>query len=242
MWTKSRDDEIYIGRGAGNRLKSDIHNAKHSIKIVSPFHSSSYIKDLLKKARNGIDVTLITSNELKEGDGRYCNLTHSDLIDQHRHLDDFAEEERDKGMKYSGIAGVIPLALLFFGYYMFGIIALAIVGMVFYRYYSMRIYSYTYSSPIKLKLIYDKHNREGQDGGHQIHSKIYIIDERVAYLGSVNFSHAGFVDSYETITRIKDPNAIEKISKEVDDLFNDKRNFSKDLTEWGRELYDEPRN
>jgi len=106
----------------------------------------------------------------------------------------------------------------------------------------MRIYSYTYESPIKLKLIYDKYNRSGKKGKHQIHSKIYVIDEKVAYLGSANFSYSGFVDSYETMTRIKDPNAVTKISKEVDDLFNDKRIFSKDLAEWGQELYDEPRN
>ena len=242
MYIKSRDDEIYIGRGSGKRLKVDIHNAKHSIKIVSPFHSSSYIKDILKKARNGLNVTLITSNEIKEGDGKYCDLAYSDLIDQKRHVDDFAKEERDLKMRYSFFSLIIPLALFLFEYIFLGIIFLIIIGVVLRYYQNKRIYSYSYSSPIKLKLIYDKYNQKGHFGKHQVHSKIYVIDEKVAYLGSANFSHSGFVDSYETMIRIKDEKVVTKISQEVDDLFNDKENIYQDLSEWGKDLYDEPKN
>ena len=59
-----------------------------------------------------------------------------------------------------------------------------------------------------------------------IHSKIFVIDEEIAFLGSVNFTHSGFKTHYETTIKVEDKNAVKDISHEVETLY-----LSKDLKE-----------
>ncbi|MBT4647826.1 NgoFVII family restriction endonuclease, partial [archaeon] len=95
---------------------------------------------------------------------------------------------------------------------------------------------------------YDDIDYETKKKTFLIHSKIYVIDNKVAYLGSLNFTYNGLVQSYESGIKIKDKDAIKKISKEIDLLFqgrintNGKEMFFRDINEWGKSLYDEPNN
>lgn len=240
MITHSTSDDIYIGRGAGKRLKEDLDRATRSVKIVSPYLTPSYVEDLLKLANKGVSITLITSNDVEKGDGNYSSLTHTDLIKQKRHTDEKEKELRKKGMKYSLFGGAIPLLLFFLNYYIYAIVTLAIVGFVFYEFYKKKIYSYSYFSPIKLKVVPDEYH-DRKNGKYLIHSKVYVIDDRIAYLGSVNYTHKAFKYNYETITKVTSQKAVEDISKEVDRLFLDKETFEKDIEEWGKTLYPEPK-
>lgn len=237
MKTTSYKDEIYIGRGAGKRLQEDIEKAKHSIKIVSPYLTASYVEDLLKKSRNGVDVMLITSNDVEQGDGRYSNFTHRDIVKQKRHTDEKEKKLRKDGMKYSMISLVIPIFLFIINQFIIGAIALVGVGISYYIFYNKTIYSYSYYSPIKLKVIADKYH----SGEYLVHAKIFIIDGRICYLGSVNFTANGCKYNYETITRTEDRNAIIDIAKEVDRVFNDKDVAQIDIQKWGMLLYPEPK-
>lgn len=144
-------------------------------------------------------------------------------------------------MRYSLIALIIPLILVFvFHYYLYATFSLIIIAVGFFRFYNKRIYSYSYYTPIKLKVVPDEyHDRE--KGKYLIHSKVYVIDGRIAYLGSVNYTYKAFHYNYETITRVTSPKAVEDISKEIDRLFMDKEIYSKDIDEWGREIYPEPK-
>lgn len=240
MKTHSSNDDIYIGRGVGNMLKEDLERATRSVKIVSPYLTPSYVEDLLKLAKKGVSITLITSNDVEEGDGNYSSLTHTDLIKQTKHINQEKRELRNKGVKYSLFGGAIPLILLFLGYYPFFFITLVIVGIVFYYFYDKQIYTYSYYSPIKLKVVPDEYH-DKENGKYLIHSKVYVIDDRFAYLGSVNYTHKAFKSNYETITRVTSEKAVRDISKEVDRLFSDKDTFEKDIGEWGKALYDEPK-
>jgi len=241
MITHSDGDEIYIGRGAGTMLKKDLDNAKSSIKIISPYLTASYVEDLLRLANAGVSVTLITSNEIKEGDGNYSSLSHKDLIKQERHTDEKKRKLRSQGMKYSLIALILPLMLLVFHSYFGFAVATIVIGIIFVTYYNKKIYSYSYYSPIKLKIVPDEyHDRE--NGKFFVHSKVYVIDERVAYVGSVNYTNKAFKYNYETITKVSSVNAVKDISQEVNRLFLDKDVNSKDIQGWGKELYLEPQN
>ena len=46
MITSSNRNHIYIGREAGKEIHEKIKNAKKSVKVVSPYLSPDYIKDL----------------------------------------------------------------------------------------------------------------------------------------------------------------------------------------------------
>ncbi len=66
-----RDGEmtIKIGKGIGNILEGEIHDAKRRLWIVSPWISEHYALLLVKKCNNGVDVRLITTND-------YANKAH----------------------------------------------------------------------------------------------------------------------------------------------------------------------
>jgi len=53
-----------------------------------------------------------------------------------------------------------------------------------------------------------------------IHGKIYIIDNKIAYLGSLNLTTMGTKYNYETRIRITDAEAVNEINEEFYELFN----------------------
>ncbi|MCK4647847.1 phospholipase D family protein [Candidatus Pacearchaeota archaeon] len=239
MKTYSDKTETYLGRGAGKEIAEEIANAKESIKIISPYLSPSYVDDLLELAKKGVKVTLITSNEIeKDKSGEYSDLSDTDLIKQKRTTDEDTKNKRDKGRFYSGVGFILSLLISIFYSYTFGGIVLVVSLIAFTYFHKTRIYYYSYYSPIRLKVFPDEYHKEGR-GKYLVHSKIFIIDGKVAFVGSVNYTYRGFKKSYETITKIKTYNAVEDISKEVERLFYDKGLYSKSIEEWGKELYDE---
>ena len=78
MRTFSNKDSIYIGKEAGKEILSEIKNAKKSVKIVSPYTSPDYIKELISLHKKGVDVTLITCDKITESS--YSDFRVSDLI------------------------------------------------------------------------------------------------------------------------------------------------------------------
>jgi phosphatidylserine/phosphatidylglycerophosphate/cardiolipin synthase-like enzyme len=240
MRTNSRNTSIYIGKGAGNEVLEKIRSAKHSVKIVSPYLTPTYIEELIKLKRRGVDVTLITSDKLEEGRGVYSDLTHTDVIKQKRMEDEVEQKRRGNGIKYSLLSYLIPIILFYvFSYSFLSVILVLVSTISLIFYYNLRIYTYKYQPLFKLKVFYSAYDQE-KNHSNFIHSKIYVIDEKVAYVGSINFTYKGFKYNYETATKVNDPMAIREISKEVDRLYNSSE-LSKSIEEWGRELYDEPK-
>jgi phosphatidylserine/phosphatidylglycerophosphate/cardiolipin synthase-like enzyme len=75
-----------------------------------------------------------------------------------------------------------------------------------------------------------------------IHGKIYLIDDQIAYLGSLNFTESGTKYNYETRIRTTDPNAIKEIKEEFHQLMNYSDLPEWDIQYWGKLLYQEPIN
>ena len=80
MKTTSSKDSIYIGKNAGGELWEYIKNARHSLKIVSPYLSPNYIKELISLHNKGVKITLITADEIEVN--QYSDFKHSDIIKQ----------------------------------------------------------------------------------------------------------------------------------------------------------------
>ena len=143
MITHSSNDDIYIGRGAGKRLKEELDKAQKKIKIVSPYLTPSYVEELISLSNRGVEVTLITSNYVEQGDGNYSFFTHKDLIKQKRHTNEKEKELRNKGMKYSWFTLVFPAILFSLNLNLLAGISLVGVGVLFYQFYNKTIYSYS---------------------------------------------------------------------------------------------------
>ncbi|MFC4268917.1 phospholipase D-like domain-containing protein [Polaribacter marinivivus] len=245
--------DIYIGKGAGKKLLNDIRNAKQSVKIVSPYLSPFLISELINFRKRNLEVVLITTDNLEDFYGNHEKNIHK-LIIQNRNTDKEAVEKREKWkdlskrLTYIGI-GVL-LILIGLAYYIrelkvaFGLIPILVIFLIIKLYKNKiknkRIYSYWYSQLFPFKVYMSPDSTEESDTF--IHSKIYLIDNKIAYLGSLNFTSSGTKYNYETRIRTEDKNAIEKIKEEIHNLLNHSHLPERDIQIWGKHLYSEPIN
>lgn len=65
----------YIGSGTLKKLLVDLNVAKKSVKVVSPYVSSSLVKRLLYLSEKGISVALVTTDDVI----RYKGEAHSSI-------------------------------------------------------------------------------------------------------------------------------------------------------------------
>jgi phosphatidylserine/phosphatidylglycerophosphate/cardiolipin synthase-like enzyme len=222
--------DIYIGKSAGAKLLQDIRNAKRNVKIVSPYLSPSLIKELIFLHTKGINISLITSDEIEDFYGYDKNINK--LIVQKRHVDEKAKQSRDHLISLSGtllfvIIGLaiilVPLIFLLkewkFAYgFILVVLLFFIRDFVVRQIKNKRIYHYTYKQLFPFKVFISPNNGNSFNKTF-IHSKIYVIDDEIAYMGSLNFTGKGIKDNHETRIRTADPNAVAKIVEEVNDIF-----------------------
>ncbi|MBR9704851.1 hypothetical protein GOV12_05545 [Candidatus Pacearchaeota archaeon] len=240
MHTHSGDDKIYIGKNAGKELFGCIENAKKSVKVVSPYLSPNYIKTLVKLSEKGIKITLITADEL-EVNPQYCDFKHSDIIKQKVIPDSLYKHKRKTGIFISFIFFFISLfgfvmSVFFIPFFYISIILIVISIIMFVYFLSIKPNKYEYYSIFRLK-IFDSSSGDKPWSKELIHSKIFVIDEQVAFLGSLNFTYSGFKKHYETLIRVGDKRAVEDISKEVENLYASSFLSCKSIDELGKGVY-----
>lgn len=253
MFVNGVNCDIYIGKGAGKKLLRDINNAKKSVKIVSPYLSPFLIKELIKLRVRNLEVELITTDDIEDYNGKYGKNIHQ-LIIQNKETDKIAVKKREKWRSVVRVVlylGISLLATLLGAFYYlkepklgFGLIPVAVLFLVYKLYKTKiknkRIYLYWYSQLFPFKVYMSPYKNKLSDTF--VHSKIYLIDDRIAYLGSLNFTSSGTKHNYETRIRTEDVNAIVEIKQEIYRLFNNARLPEKNIQNWGRELYSEPIN
>jgi len=240
MKTSSNSDKISLGRGDGMEILRAIKNAKKSVKIVSPYLSPSYIKELIHLREKDIPITLITCDEIETNN--YSDLSHSDIIKQKKILISENKEKR-KTLKTTLItffliaALMFVLSTIFFILFYLGVVLMIIAIIIYFSSRYTPRYDYKYYPIFRIK-VFDSHSGDKPWSTNLIHSKIFIIDEEICFLGSANFTYSGFKTHYETIVKVEDEKAIKDISEEVERLFNSSDLKDKDIQEWGREIYE----
>ncbi|GET26140.1 phospholipase D-like domain-containing protein [Prolixibacter sp. NT017] len=253
MFYNGAQCDIYIGKGAGKKLMNDIRNAKKSIRVVSPFLSPFLITELISFRRRDLEVELITTDTIEDFNGNRKKIIHQ-LINQNRETDQEAVEKREKWKDISKILSYITIGLLLtlagVVYFVrdikmaFGLIPIVVLFLIIKLYQSkiknQRIYHYWYSQLFPFK-VYMSPDTSFQSDTF-IHSKIYLIDDHIAYLGSLNFTSNGTTHNYETRIRTTDTSAIKKIKEEIDQLMNHSHLPERDIQMWGKQLYREPIN
>lgn len=248
--------DIYIGKGAGTKLMKEISRAKNSIKIVSPYLSPSLIKELIDFHEKNIDIELVTTDDIEDfqinKNGRSKNI-HK-LIIQNRVVDDEAVKKREEWLVLKKVLNSIGwglfTSLFLSGYYLrninvfFGLLPvffIFLIAKIYKRKIKLkRIYSYWYSQLFPFKVYLSP--RKNYLSDTFIHSKIYLIDDKIAYLGSLNFTASGTKHNYETRIRTEDPKAIHEIKEEISHLLNHSHLPEIDIQMWGKQLYREPIN
>lgn len=253
MYSENAACDIYIGKEAGDDLLKDIRLARKSVRIVSPYLSPALITQLIYLRKRNVEVELITADRIEDyKNGHEKNIYQ--LIEQNRSVNHHAIAKRDRWREnvrksYFVSASIliatilcgiyIEQAYLFYGF--FPVLASVLLSEHFRRkVINTRIYSYTYSQLFPFKVYLTHYDNEPSDT--RIHSKIYLIDDRIAYLGSLNFTASGTKFNHETRIRTEDPKAVRKIQEEFFDLMHYAGLPEKDIQQWGRQLYTEPIN
>ena len=239
MRTYSNKDQINLGRKAGTEILKAIKNAKKSVKIVSPYLSPSYLEELLKLRKKGVQITLITSDNLEEGNNSFSSFQHSDVIKQGKMIiDKKAANKKKRGIIFSAAILLISfLSLLLLPVLYLSLFLMAIGALAFIFYLLKKTYTYEYYSIFKLK-VFDSKSAEKPWSTNLIHSKVFLIDNQILFLGSANFTYSAFNTHYETVIRVEDFKAIDDVSKEIENLFNSTELKSKSIQEWGEEIYE----
>jgi phosphatidylserine/phosphatidylglycerophosphate/cardiolipin synthase-like enzyme len=238
--------EFYLGQNAGTELLQDLQRARRSIVVVSPYTSPEFLERLSERQAAGVHVTLVTTTEA----GRNVGPA---LVEQIRHTDDRAVERRTNGMRaaITIMAVMGATALWFAGQQQWmamgaAILAVAAAGFGYKRAEEMRVFSYSYRYPYSTVRVFESPYGRGRPAQNPrrvtVHSKAYVIDEQVAYLGSLNFTSSGMTHNYESCVRFTEPAAVHRILAMVDSLCTSGWWETRDAAAWGRELYPEPLN
>jgi phosphatidylserine/phosphatidylglycerophosphate/cardiolipin synthase-like enzyme len=125
-----------------------------------------------------------------------------------------------------------------------GIIPIVIIFLVYKTYKTKvknkKIYNYFYSQLFPFKVYFSPKTTNLSDTF--IHGKIYLIDDEIAYLGSLNFTSNGTKHNYETRIKTIDKQAVSKIKDEINNLFYNSNLPEQDIQMLGKQLYNEPIN
>lgn len=242
-----------MGTGAGTKLLKEIGNAQKSVKISSPYLSPKMVDELIWLHGQGIKISLITSDSIDGHNGRQGESIKP-LVIQNRCLDQRARKSRNRLKiirRFFLAIAVLVIGFLLYRFfstnewsYMFSMaFPLALFASSTYLGRKIRrrkIYAYSYSQLFPFRVFVTPDSNWINDTF--IHGKIYIIDGHTAYLGSLNFTESGTKYNYETRIRVADIDAVKKMEKEFDELYDNEELVYFGIEEWGKRLHFEPIN
>jgi phosphatidylserine/phosphatidylglycerophosphate/cardiolipin synthase-like enzyme len=107
------------------------------------------------------------------------------------------------------------------------------------------VYTYEYLNKLDSFsfFVFKEYNSNDENENNiTVHSKIYIIDHEVAYLGSLNFTTSGTVFNHEAVVRIADNKSMRHIVNELDKLINNGNYKQIGCEYFGKQIYPEPIN
>ncbi len=106
----------------------------------------------------------------------------------------------------------------------------------------IRVFTYSYKSLFHLMILVSPYTDKIVKNQLFLHSKVYIIDENIVYIGSLNFTNAGQKYNYESCIKVQDEQLVQEIEKEIIAFQRDPDVYQYDNEKLGSEIYPEPRN
>ncbi len=235
--------DLYFGKGAGQHLKKDMDNAKLSIRVISPYISLGFFNYLISKSKFSINTMCITENAFLYGGTDYKKATQP-LYQQRRAEPINIVKNRKKKrilfllftILFFTLSALLVSASIFTVVY--SLIKLNTISndtTIFYLLLCFLFFLFSISAAMGIHSKYKKAKNEKDKysynlnsvfqllickKGINLHSNIYLIDDRVAYIGSFNLSENGFFNNLETVLKITDTETINEILKYYEFLFH----------------------
>ncbi|MGL4934519.1 MAG: phospholipase D-like domain-containing protein [Cetobacterium sp.] len=232
--------DIYVGKGAGKKILEDFSTTKKELSIISPYIFPKTLKNILENIDSNIALNIVTSEE-----NRYTGT----LVRQ------FLKKEKGKKYKYYLISNMVFIMLISFlsifcallkfqeivaQTYFIGnpihiliiILVLIILWIWNYKYFKYKKYEFKWKDNVNIKIFkYESNLKDTNIYKYlNLHTKLFIIDSRILYLGSVNFTDYGFKHNYESRVRVIDEKAIYDAKELVNNLLkNDEKYYEVNL-------------
>ncbi|HEX6903446.1 MAG TPA: phospholipase D-like domain-containing protein [Thermoanaerobaculia bacterium] len=203
------------------------------------------IEILLQLQQKGVTVTIITSEDVTKRKDVARLLVRQQKV---------RNAERERLSRIGLLVTVLLLFLVLGGAsydfskdarisgYVYLVAPLLSISAAYFGTMRLNSYSYSFSIP-RLKAFASPYVFPiGSDRSRTLtpHAKVYIIDDEVVYVGSVNLTPEGLFDNLEVSVRIDTPQAIKDLAQYIDGLLMDEYWISYEPTAWGKTLYPEP--
>lgn len=234
--------DIVLGENAGIRLHHDLNEATKSIYVLSPYVSSNFTDLLITKSYQGVNVMLISTDDRaaaydKTGQrdniarvyAQTCFTDNDEALRKQQALSKIQKKRRllnfvtmfvcifigfmfrNRIETYENIFLYILAAeerKYLFSLFVFFPIMIAYGNLKHdqEKARKIKLYSYSYRTLIDFKII--KRNNSSM-----IHTKLYIIDDSIAYLGSLNFTNNGLHRNVESAIRISSIEDVKKLKE-----------------------------
>jgi hypothetical protein len=251
--SRNGDVEIFAGKNAGKRILKDLFATENEITIISPIVDEIRVSDLFVLARKGMKVNL--AFDTLHARGR--NNILQKLIVQEVETDMEAILDKASSKRWLNLL-VVVFALIGvsgLGYCAYdfnqnpegGInmihIAIGVIGFLIAMILEVmrqlvirrKVNKYTYVERINFK--YFKNNLKEK----YLTSRLVIIDNKVAYLTSMDFVRESYDDRYEHWTRITNQEEIASLKAYANGIFESDNKLNTHQTSWlSKKLYTEP--
>ena len=236
--------DIYIGKGAGTQINKDFSTTKNDLKIISPFFYDTFTDLILEKLKKSIKVTLVVNDDERLKPFLKKIIKQKNKIDENEktRFDELKGQLQIlKLLKKTFIIFTLISLLISFIFlknisiFPFKIIILLLeIFFIFLLNYiiknkentleNIKITKHTYdyhdyAKNLNLKVL--KYNRKCENDNNyaNLHSKIFVIDNEIAYLGSLNFTDFGFQYNNETRIKTTDKETIKWINNYISNFF-----------------------
>lgn len=248
--TTAPNATIYIGPRAGGAIRSALENATNCIDIISPYLTTEYLDFLLKRAREGITVNLVTTTECHPNPQQRQKIFRK-LTEQTRHE---VLGAKGKAMRYRLYAMLLLLVATTTAYaqanklipanipggYMLAAVCFLAALLLFNEAGKIRLYTYSYKPRLNFMAYIPWAPGRGSDC-MLVHAKVYVVDEGSVYSGSVNFSAAGFRFNCEVRTDIHDRPTGKLVAQEIRGMIENPWGQVMNPGQIGKSVHAEPR-
>jgi len=195
--------EVRVGRDLEEFLVERLRRAERRLWVVSPWVSKEFIPILLEARSRGVDVRLITTDDLTP--------VHREALKQ------LITRERELVRRGSRAAKITGLTLIILGLitalFTSGLgLVVSIIGFIILLVKGADVYRVYYVSQLGENLqVYHV------EPGKTIHAKIYIVDDMLG-VGSINLTTAGVKRNLEALCWVKNPELVENVLKTLESI------------------------
>lgn len=245
MYKKLNENLAFaFGKGVGSEIYDAMNKASHSVFVLSPYISQGYVDFLLRKQQEGLQVSLMTTTEAQKGK---MDEIYRKVILQHRVTDEkrlvFKQKAKRVCLLILAVALIVELInLIWFDTHhhiksffanlslywrddevflliIFGILLLA---YIFYRLFKrIKVFSYFYNTRFPFFAIPSRYFEDRQSAFYSfspfVHAKVFVIDRRDVFIGSVNLTRSGIRENIEAFVKVIDHTFAQEIIAEIYD-------------------------